>query len=166
MQLHGARRRPANTDKVRRELQYGVSLLSKVVQVDPGNWSAYWIMGKAYQAFGNSESACAAFGESFAIQKENPDVAREYMFESLNLGRAAEGVRAAEHAVNLRPEDGGLLANLAMAYLIAGRNSDALDFVNKALQIAPNDRITQEVKRIIIQVRDGKRPQPTTTHDL
>jgi len=166
MQLHGVQSRPANTDKARQELKRGISLLQEVVTINPGNWSAYWVMGKGYQAIGDSASACDAFGNSFAIQRNNPDVAREYMYECLNLGRAAEGVQAAEHALELRPDDAGLLANLALASLIAGKNDDALQFVNKSLQVAPDDTITQNLKKIIVDVRDKKRPQPKTTRDL
>jgi Flp pilus assembly protein TadD len=166
MQLHGVRSRPTDTDGARQELRRGISLLQQVVEIKPDNWAAYWIMGKGYQALGDSEKACDAFGKSFAIQKQNPDVAREYMFECLNLGRGAEGVDAAEHAMSLKPEDAGLAANLALAYLIAGRNDDALRLANQSLRIAPDDRITQDLKTRIIDVRDRKIPQPRTIRDL
>ena len=158
--------RPANTEKARRDLREGISLLTKVVTINPNNWAAFWIMGKAYQALDDSENACDSFGKSFAIQQANPDVAREYMFEYLNLGRTSEGLRAAQHAITLQPRNAGLIANLAFAYLIAGNIDQALDSVNESLQIAPDDKITQDLKKIICGVRDGKRPKPKTARDL
>jgi Flp pilus assembly protein TadD len=166
MMLTDGHARPANTQKSQQELRRGITLLTKVVAINLNNWSAYWIMGKAYQALGESENACDAFGKSFDIQRGNPDVAREYMFECLKLGRGSEGVRVAQHAVSLRPQDGGLVANLALAYLIAGRNDDALGSVNESLRIAPDDKITQSLKKLITEVRDGKRAQPKTIRDL
>jgi Flp pilus assembly protein TadD len=166
MILHNVRSRPTDTDEARQELRRGVSLLRQVVEAKPDNWAAYWIMGKGYQALGDSENACDAFGKSFAVQRQNPDVAREYMFECLNLGRGAKGVDVAEYAMGLKPGDAGLAANLALAYLIADRNDDALRLVNQSLGIAPDDRITQNLKTRIIEIRDGKRPQPRTMRDL
>jgi Flp pilus assembly protein TadD len=166
MKLHGVQSRPADTAEARQQLRRAISLLQQVVEIRPDNWAAYWIMGKGYQALDDSDNACDAFGKSFALQKENPDVAREYMLECLNLGRGAEGVQAAEHAMSLKPEDAGLAANLALAYLIAGRNDDALRLVNQSLRAAPDDTITQGLKTVIVEVQDKKRPQPRTTRDL
>src|SRR4051794_30100545 len=117
-------------------------------------------MGKGYQALGESEKACDAFGHSFALQKQNADVAREYMFECLDLGRVQEGVAAAEHAVALEPKEPGLLANLALAYLIAGNNGEAIEKAEEALALDPSDKVTQSVVRVIREVASGKRPQP------
>lgn len=166
MQLHGVDAPPTNTEKAREELNRGISLLQKVVEINPENWSAYWVMGKGYQALSQPEHACNAFGKSFAIQKDNPDVAREYMLECLNLGRASAAIDAAQHGVGLSPDDAGLVANLALAYLVGGKTDDAVTTVDKSLQLAPHDEITQNLKAIILEVRDGKRPQPKSVRDL
>jgi tetratricopeptide (TPR) repeat protein len=158
--------RPVGTDQAQQDLSRGISLLKKAVVIQPDNWAAYWIIGKAYQALHDSENACDAFGKSFSIQDQNPDVAREYMMECLNLGRSDEGMRVAQHAVELRPTDAGLIANLALANLIAGKVGAALQRADESLRISPNDKITQALKKLIIEVRDGKRPQPKSARDL
>ena len=106
-QLHGVEPRRADTEQAIGELVESLPLLREVIKINPDNWAAYWIIGKAYQALDDSDHACDAFARSFAIQKDNPDVAREYMLECLNLGRAEEGLVAAKHAVSLRPNDPG-----------------------------------------------------------
>jgi tetratricopeptide (TPR) repeat protein len=166
MRLHGREAPPAATRQARKDLDRGISLLLRVVEMNPRNWAAYWVMGKAHQALGQPEQACDAFGASFGIEHNNPDVAREYMCECLDLGRAAEGIFAAEHAVALKPTDAGLIANLAIAYLIDARVDDALATVNKSLALAPNDEITQSVKQIILDVQSGRRPQPRSGREL
>ena len=158
--------RSVNTETARQDLTRGISSLKKAVVIQPDNRAAYWIIGKGYQALHDSENACEAFGRSFAIQQQNPDVAREYMMECLNLGRSDEAMRVAQHAITLRPTDAGLIANLALASLIAGKIDAALEHVNKSLRISPDDKITQSLKKIIIEVRDGKRPQPKSARDL
>jgi tetratricopeptide (TPR) repeat protein len=88
------------------------------------------------------------------------------MFTCLELGRAEEGVMAAERAIALNPSDAGLYANEALAYLIAGRNADALKSVEESLRLDPKDEISQSVKRMIEEVMSGKRPQPKKMSDI
>ena len=166
MRLHGQSRNPAVTGRARKDVNHGIELLQAVVNINTQNWSAYWVMGKGYQSLGESEKACDAFAHSFALQKQNADVAREYMFECLDLGRVQEGVAAAEHAVALEPKEPGLLANLALAYLVAARNDEALKKAEQALALDPGDKVTQAVVRVIREVVSGKRPQPKRLKDL
>jgi tetratricopeptide (TPR) repeat protein len=164
--LTDGREKPSNTPKVQTDLQRGIALYKAVVTYAPSNWSAYWFMGKAYQALREPTAACEAFGTAYSIQKENVDIAREFMFECLEIGRTSEGVAAAEHAVSLKPRDAGLLANLALAYTIAGRTSEALSKVEESLSIDPTDKITVNLKRVIREIIEGKRPQPKKLSDL
>jgi tetratricopeptide (TPR) repeat protein len=166
MHVHGQTPRPANSDAARSELKRGIELLQEAIELNPENSSAYWIMGKAYQSLRDTERACDAFGKAFSIRKDHPDFAREYMLECLNLGRTADAVEAAEYAVRLDPENAGPIANLAAAYLFAGRVDQSLQTVERSLEIAPSDEITLSLKTIILEVKDGKRPQPKTVLEL
>jgi Flp pilus assembly protein TadD len=139
--------------KAQKDISRGIELLQTVVTLNNQNWSAYWVIGKGYQSLGESEKACDAFGHSFVLQKQNADVAREYMLQCLNLGRAQEGVAAAEHAVALEPNEPGLMANLALAYLIASRNDEALKKAEQSLALDPADTVTQAV----VGIRGGQR---------
>lgn len=157
---------PGDAPTARDELEHGIDLLTQAVSINPANWAAYWIIGKAHQALGDSENACESFGKAYGLQKENADVAREYMFECLNLGRAAKGIAAARHAVQLKPDDAGLTANLALALLIGGKLDEAADVITNSLSIAPEDEISHNVKEMIADVQSGCRPQPNKMADL
>jgi tetratricopeptide (TPR) repeat protein len=166
MRLNDVQGKPADSSKVKAEIARGIALLDAVVAFNTNNWSALWIIGKGYQALGEPDKACDAFGKSYAIQRQNADVAREYMLECLNLGRTTEAVSVAEYAVSISPRDAGLYANLALAYTLAGRITDAQAIISKSLQIDPNDKISLTLRRVIQEVADGKRPQPHTMRDL
>ena len=159
-------RNPRVTKAVRDEVSRGIRDLDAVTAYNPENWSAFWTKGKGYQVLGDHRAAYAEFKESFNIQKENPDVAREYAGMCLELGHGAEAVRATQHAINLTPDDAGLHANLALAYLINGRNADAKQAIERALKMVPDDKTSQAVQRVIIDVISGKRKQPKTMADL
>ncbi len=166
MPLHNRESRSARSSKGRQEVKRGIELLTFITQANPANWNAHWIIGKGYQALGDSSAACDSFRASFDLQKNNPDVAREYMFECLNLGRSKDGVDAARHAVSLQPANAGLLANLALALLIAADLDAAEQTVNQALVADPKDGITKNVAQMIRDVKSGRKPQPNRIADL
>jgi tetratricopeptide (TPR) repeat protein len=166
IRLSDAREKSWNTSQAQADLRRGIALYGAVVSYAPSNWNAYWLMGKAHQALREPTAACEAFGKAYAIQKENADVAREYMSECLEVGRTSEGIAAAEHALSLNPRNAGLLANLALAYTIAGRTAEALSKVEESLSIDPTDKITVNLKTIIREITEGKRPQPKKLSDL
>jgi len=159
-------RDPKATKKVRRKVTMGIQALDAVTAYNPQNWAAHWIKGKGYQLLGDQQAAYSEFKASFGIQKENPDVAREYAASCLDLGLAAEAVQVAQHAIQLTPEDAGLHANFALALLIDGRNPEARSAVEKALKMSPDDKISQSVRKVIDDVISGKRRQPRTMADL
>jgi tetratricopeptide (TPR) repeat protein len=166
MPLHGVEPKDASTGIAQREIKTGIDKLKQVVVLNPQNWAAYWVMGKAYQALGDSQNACESFKASWDIHKANADVAREYMFECLNLGRGAEGVTLAEQALTLEPNEPGLIANYALALLIDGKVDAAEKEVQRALQLDGTDKVTKDLQKIIGEVKSGKRPCPTKFGDL
>ncbi|MEM7146210.1 MAG: hypothetical protein AAF591_13820 [Verrucomicrobiota bacterium] len=159
-------RDPKVTKKVREQVSRGIADLDAVTAYNPENWAAYWIKGKGYQVLGEAQAANAEFKASFDIQKENPDVAREYASTCLDLGLGSEATRATEHAITLTPDDAGLHANLALAFLISGQNAEAKKAVDRSLQMSPDDQISQAVRKIVDEVIAGDRPQPKNMADL
>jgi tetratricopeptide (TPR) repeat protein len=159
-------RPPRKSDDASRNLREGIRLLDEALKLFPGNWSALWIQGKAFQALDDHAQAYARFKRAFALQRDNPDVGREFMFECLEIGQGAEAVEVARTAASKAPRDAGLRANLALALLLAGRVSEADDAANQAQLIDPADKITQNLVRVIGEVRRGKRPRPRHMSDL
>jgi tetratricopeptide (TPR) repeat protein len=165
MRLHGKPEKKVTRDSTI-ELKRAIQMLDAVTTYAPTNWSAFWIKGKAYQAIEDRKAACAAFKSAFDLQDKNPDVAREYMFECLNLGDGVEGLRAAQHALALNPSDAGLHANLALALVIAAKPKEALAAIDEALRIDPQDKISQNVRKVVMKIIDGTKPQPKTLSEL
>ena len=159
-------RDPQITKTVRAQISEGIRDLDAVTDFNPGNWAAFWIKGKGYQVIGAHEAANREFKASFDLQEQNPDVAREYASSCLELGCGGEAVRIAQYAIELAPNDAGLYANLALAFLIDGNNTGAKTAVEKALTMAPEDMISQAVCDIVDDIIAGRRPQPKTMKDI
>lgn len=148
-------------------LQRSIEMLEQAVALVPEYWNAWWYLGKCWQALGNSQEARAALHKSTQWGgAENPNTWREYMFECLQQGDADEGIRAAEQAVALEPENDGLVSNLALAYLIAARLPEAAETVARARKMNRKDPVTKSLQGVIKEVRKGKRPQPKTLADI
>ncbi len=159
--------RPPNETKGGTELNRAIEIFEQAVALEPEYWNAWWFLGKCWQALKNPAEALKAFKNSAdTCGDDNPNVWREYMFECLNFGDADEGVRAADRAVEIAPEDDGLVSNQALAYLIAGRLKEAAVIAKKARKMNRRDPVTKNLQRMIKEVQRGKRPQPSTLPEL
>ncbi|HYE20003.1 MAG TPA: hypothetical protein VEA69_16255 [Tepidisphaeraceae bacterium] len=165
MRLHGVPDKKVTPDSAI-ELNRAIRTLDAVTAYAPTNWNAFWIKGKAYQAIEDRKAARAAFKSAFDLQDKHPDVAREYMLECLRLGDGVEGVRVARHAVALRPSDAGLRANLGLALIIAAEPKEALTAVDEALRIDPQDKISHNLRNVVLKIIAGTKPQPKTLDEL
>jgi tetratricopeptide (TPR) repeat protein len=157
IQLHG--QHPKINAKAKRDLAEGIACMKAVVSYNPVNWAAFWILGKAQQALGEQKLEYESFKAAFDIQKEWPDVAREYAWSCLKLGLGEDAVIATKHAISLSPHDAGLQANLAVAYLAIGKNDEADAAISKSLEMDPDDNISQAVRKLIDDVFAGKKPR-------
>jgi len=155
-----AEQEPALDAARRRDLEEGIARLEAVVRADSQHWQASWFIGKAHQALGNRLAAYGAFKSAYLIEKNNPDVASEYGLSCIDLGRGTDGIAALQRAIKLSPSVPGLHANLALAYLVANRNREALDSADRAITMAPSDEVSRAVRALVMQVIEGKRPQP------
>jgi tetratricopeptide (TPR) repeat protein len=162
VQLQGKPRKRPNKDKIKEGIKY----LEAVTKINPENWAAFWLKGKAYQSLEHPQSAYNAFKKAFDIEKENADVARELMIEALNLGKGEEGVKMGKHALSLNPNNTGLMGNLGLAYLINGETDNAEGITRKAISLNPQDGINKQILNIINEVKSGKRAQPRKYSDL
>jgi hypothetical protein len=69
-------------------------------------------------------------------------------------------------AVRIKPEDPGLLANLALAYCLSGRDEEARDAATQAVLRRPQDGISQAVERFVSEVSAGARRRPERLVDV
>lgn len=147
----------ASSPEARERLSEGIESLERVVEINPGNDAAYWVMGMAYRALGNYADATAAFGEAYEINPSQPDFAREYAYSCMCSGLTERAVEVAERVSALHPKDAGLMGNLGLALLADGQLQKARDATQTALLLDPDDEMTQRLMKEIEAVSNGKR---------
>lgn len=150
----------------RRKLRKAISLFERVLKINPANWSAMWLVGKIHQRMGDDAAALEWFTMSHRIKRTNPDVAREAALCAMNLGRAKQAVEFAAAASELKPEDAGLVANLALAFLLDNRPQEAREKAEEAVNADAEDVVSRNVLRLIDQIIAGRRPYPKTFKDI
>jgi tetratricopeptide (TPR) repeat protein len=149
-----------------RQSRLGLGLFDHVLKLNPRNWAAMWLVGKAYQRLGESDNALKWFSQSHGVNPTHPDVAREAAIAAMELGRPAEAIPFCERAIKANPNDPGLCANLALATLFSGNAASAASLANNALQRDPKDRITRRIADVCREVLAGKRPCPRHVRDI
>jgi Flp pilus assembly protein TadD len=122
-----------------------------------------WALGKIYQRFGSEAETLFWFKKAIALAPDQPDVARETGLAAFAVGDMELGFKCTQAA---RPDDPGLIANLALAHLLHGDLTEAQSFVKKALALAPDDTISQYLAGVIRGVVEGTQPRPTSIHDV
>ena len=156
----------AVTGKAREEVFEAVKLLEQAITKVPDWWNAHWFMGKGCVALGDYESAERAFSKAYEIEKSNESVPRELTGVLLELGKFDQAVKTAEGAATLVPDNAETLCNLALTYLLAGKNEAASKTIAASLAIDSSDEINRRVEGIIADVIAGRRSRPSSLREL
>jgi Flp pilus assembly protein TadD len=156
---------PAMDGDTVEELTRAVELLDRVVELNPGNASAYWFRGKAQQVLEDPESALKSFVRSYEY-RPSAEAASEAGISAMEMGDHALGVGLLRMGLQLRPDDPGLLANLGLALLFDGRPVEARPELLKALSLAPQDRTSRSLLQATDDVLADRRPCPHSLREL
>ena len=151
---------------LRRRLRKAIRCFVQVVEINPANWNAMWLMGKVYHRLDDREESLHWFREAHRINPEQPDVAREAGIAALDLGEGNLGLEFCKAAVAMAPNDPGLVANLALAYLISGDVKQAKETAQLAVERNPKDIVSQNVLKLIEKVASGARRIPNSMREL
>jgi tetratricopeptide (TPR) repeat protein len=144
----------------RKHIKEAVSLLQRCLEIWRDSWAAMWGIGKAHQALGNHLAALGWFERAMRIEESNPDIYREATIEALSLGEEEKALTYAKKALELKPDDDGLQANLALALLLNRKGEEALNEINEACTRNPKDNVSKNVLEFISDVVTGKKPYP------
>jgi tetratricopeptide (TPR) repeat protein len=153
-------------DGGRERLRGPIPILAEVVEINPNNWAAMWLLGKVYQRLGDQQSGLPWFSRAHRVNPEHPDVAREAAIAAMEVGRPEDAVIYCERALEAKPDDPGLQANMALALLFSGKPGDARTVAGEALRKDPADEITARIVGFIDEVLAGARPCPRHVRDL
>jgi tetratricopeptide (TPR) repeat protein len=97
------------------------------------SYQASFFAAQTSEALGRREEALAAYGEALRVVERhmdlNPDDPRAATMRAValcRLGRREEGLRWAQQALSIDPQDAGVRYNVACLYALEGAKDDAL----------------------------------------
>jgi len=161
------REKVALNPQAKTDLPAAIRSLDVAISIDPESSTAWWSRGKAEQLLGDHEQAHDAFHRSYQIDGgRNPDSGVQLVLECLETGREGEAVQVAETIRHAQPDNAGMLANLALAYLINGQIDDAVRTIHAAEAIDPEDEAIGSAKKRVEDVQSGRRPKPQRIGDI
>ena len=150
----------------RKKLQEAMGCFEAALGIAPDKWQSMWALGKIHQRLGDDPKALDYFTKAHELDPSQADVAREAGIVATEMGDGPAAVRFTKAAIAAKPDDAGLVSNLALAHLISGSVQDAQIAAVEAVSRAPEDPVSQAVRGLVEEVAQGKRPRPTSGREL
>lgn len=132
----------------------------------PDNAKVGLALGLAWFAIGKDDNAKQQLMRAAKLDPEETTILKELGGVCLTINDLPTATDAATKAVTIAPDDTDLLCNLAVIQLISGQVVNAKNTIARAIELQPDDSVNKNVHAIITSVATGKRPCPTTLHEM
>ncbi len=155
--LHG--HEPGSVDQpAHLKLERALQLFARVLELNPENWSAMWLVGKVHQRLGDYPTALTWFARSCETNPSQADAAREASLCAMFMGYSEDAISYAHKALQLQPSNTGLRQNLALAFLLAGKIEDAKAAIDR-VPVVSQDTVSKTVRNMVNHfLAAGQRP--------
>lgn len=158
--LDGYHRKQVNpSEKVR--LEESIKDFQKCLEIVPSHWQSMVLMAKAFQRLEKHAEALEQLELAFNTEKENHIIPMEASLEAMHLKDLDKALYYSEESIERKPNDFVLMGNHAMNLLVAHRDNEAKEMIEKAIKLKPNDSVNRNIESIVKDVVSGKRERPT-----
>lgn len=158
--LDGYKRKSLSTsDRLR--LEESIEDYKKILQNFPDHWQSMVFMAKSFQRLERHAEALEQLESAFNIESENHSIPMEASLEAMHLKDMDKAILYSEASVRRKPNDFVLMGNHAMNLLVAKRDIEALNAIEEALRIQPNDTVNRNIESCVREVIAGIRQRPT-----
>lgn len=142
------------------KLNRSIGDFERCLALVPDHWPSLFFMAKAYERLGNFARALELFEQAMALEPDNDLIPQEASLTCVHLDDIEKAILYSAEAIRRNPEKAVLRANHAMNLLIAGRDAEALEEIERALGQEPEDKISQHIHGVIREVLAGTRKRP------
>lgn len=158
--LDGYKRKKLSSSE-KTKLEESIKDLQKCLEIIPEHWQSMMLMAKAYQRLEMHFEALKQLEMAFKIELDNYSIPLEASLEAMHLNDLDKAIYYSEESLKTKPNDFALMGNYAMNLLIASKDQIALQTIEEAIKINPNDSVNRNIELIIKNVISGKRKRPT-----
>lgn len=158
--LEGYRRKNLNeTDKAM--LEESIKDFQKCLDLFPDHWQSMMLMAKSFQRLEQHAEALTQLERALTIELESHLIPMEASLEAMHLKDMDKAIRYSEEALKRNPNDFAVMGNHAMNLLIAEKDREAKEAIDKAIELQPNDSVNRNIESLIKDVLSGKKKRPT-----
>ena len=143
-----------------------ISELQTLVARNPEASNVALTLGMAWFSVGNDQRARASMERAHELEPDSYGILKELGSAVLAQNDFESAVKFGLKAVAIEPDNVELLGNLAVSQLLSGDPAKAMQTIDHAMGIDPNDSVNTNVKRIIDDVLNNGRPVPTSLPDM
>ncbi|MCT4637686.1 MAG: SseB family protein [Bacteroidales bacterium] len=158
--LDGYRSKPLGTDD-KLKLEESIENFKKCLQIVPAHWQSMVMIAKSYQRLERHTEAFEYLEQAFNTESENHTIPMEASLEAMHLKDIDKALFYSEESLKRKPDDFVLMGNYAMNLLIANKDDEAKEMIEKAIKINPNDKVNRNIRSIVSDVIAGERKRPT-----
>ena len=127
-----------------------LSLLKKIVEIDPKDHKAIWQIGEIYLSSGDFETAELLIEKAIVINPANPKYYVSMVELYYNTDRKPEAIQKLEQVVRLRPTNPGYMLTLADLYLEVDDLDNAKKYYFRVLEHEPsNEKAKKRLKDLV-----------------
>ncbi len=158
--LDGYKRKTLNeSEKIR--LEESIKDYQQCLEVVPDHWQSMMLMAKALQRLERHSEALVQLETALKVELVNHSIPMEASLEAMHLKDLDKAIRYSEESLKRKPNDFALLGNHAMNLLVAEKDQEAKEAIDKAIKLEPHDSVNRNIESIIKDVLSGKRKRPT-----
>ncbi|MFY0672342.1 MAG: hypothetical protein JXQ87_03000 [Bacteroidia bacterium] len=144
----------------KRKAKKAIKHYSECLSMIPNHWQTNWLIAKVYQAISENEKALVHFEKAVDEEKTNPDLPREASISAMDSGNVKLAAEYSQEAIKRESNDAGLYCNHAVNLMVLGYDDEAKTYIQKAMEMEPNDEINKNVHSLINAVATGRRKRP------
>ena len=135
-----------------------ISALTRAVQLDPERINLLIRLGEVFSQSGDAEAALEAYRQVLASPIAQPEHLYQAALQLLELGDTSHAIQCLERAIQQQPRPAStLLRHLAAAYQLEGDLQRALEALDRAIHLEPDDPAMHSLKADLLLLLD--RPQ-------
>jgi tetratricopeptide (TPR) repeat protein len=158
--LDGYRRKNLNTTQ-KLKLEESVIDFQKCLEIVPDHWQSMVLMAKSLQRLERHSEALEQLESAFKIELKNHSIPMEASLQAMHLNDLNKALFYSEESLKRKPDDFALMGNHAMNLLIAQKDIEAKNAIEKAIKLKPNDPVNRNIESILKDVMSGNRKRPT-----
>ncbi len=150
--------------RTQKNTEKAAMLLKRAAAVRPEDFQSRMQLGQMYDDLGEKKSAESAYRDGLSVARKhlliNPDDVRALYLGAhtlMQLGETEESIKWMDRALELEPDQNGVLYNAACLYSLLGNPDKAMDYLERAVTAGMQQKDWFEVDSDLDNVREHPR---------